>query len=52
FESYGLAYSLKRDYEDKDKDKDPLAGSDQRLKKQKTSKDAEPSKGSKSKESI
>ncbi|GJU67325.1 uncharacterized mitochondrial protein-like protein [Tanacetum coccineum] len=51
FESYGKAYSLKRDHEDKDKDEDPPAGSDQGLKKRKTSKDAEPSKGSKSKES-
>ncbi|GJX55955.1 retrovirus-related pol polyprotein from transposon TNT 1-94 [Tanacetum coccineum] len=51
FESYGKAYSLKRDREDKDKDEDLPAGSDQGLKKQKTSKDAEPSKGSKSKES-
>ncbi|GKA38999.1 hypothetical protein Tco_0731550 [Tanacetum coccineum] len=44
-------YSLKRDCEDKDKDEDPPAGSDQGLKKRKTSKDVEPSKGSKSKES-
>ncbi|GKE87267.1 hypothetical protein Tco_1564742, partial [Tanacetum coccineum] len=51
FESYGKVYSLKRDREDKDKDEDPPAGSDQGLKKQKTSKDAEPSRGSKSKES-
>ncbi|GKB19170.1 hypothetical protein Tco_0853093 [Tanacetum coccineum] len=51
FESYGKAYSLKRDREGKDKDEDPPAGSDQGLKKRKTSKDAEPSKGSKSKES-
>ncbi|GKC13590.1 hypothetical protein Tco_1010372, partial [Tanacetum coccineum] len=51
FESYGKAYSLKRDREDKDKDEDLPARSDQGLKKQKTSKDAEPSKGSKSKES-
>nr|GEW38789.1 hypothetical protein [Tanacetum cinerariifolium] len=40
-----------RDREDKEKDEDPPAGSDQGLKKQKTSKDAEPSRGSKSKES-
>nr|GFC68439.1 hypothetical protein [Tanacetum cinerariifolium] len=33
FESYGKAYSLKRDHEDKDKDEDPHAGSDQGLKK-------------------
>ncbi|GJV08713.1 hypothetical protein Tco_1346369 [Tanacetum coccineum] len=51
FESYGKAYSLKRDREDKDKDKDPPAGSNQGLKRRKTSKDVEPSKGSKSKES-
>ncbi|GKE72093.1 hypothetical protein Tco_1534134, partial [Tanacetum coccineum] len=51
FSSYGKAYSLKRDRKDKDKDEDPPAGSDQGLKKWKTSKDAEPSKGSKSKES-
>ncbi|GJY65718.1 hypothetical protein Tco_0467956 [Tanacetum coccineum] len=43
--------ALKRDHEDKDKDEDPPAGSDQLLKRRKTSKDAEPSKGSKSKES-
>ncbi|GJT46084.1 hypothetical protein Tco_0954799 [Tanacetum coccineum] len=29
FESYGKTYSLKKDREDKDKDEDPLAGSDQ-----------------------
>nr|GEV97925.1 hypothetical protein [Tanacetum cinerariifolium] len=40
-----------RDHEDKDKDEDPPAGSDQGLKKWKTIKDVEPSKGSKSKES-
>ncbi|GJX99458.1 hypothetical protein Tco_0356477 [Tanacetum coccineum] len=51
FESYGKAYSLKRDREDKDKDEDPPAGSSQGLKRRKTSKDAEPSKGLKSKES-
>ncbi|GJZ93631.1 hypothetical protein Tco_0665834 [Tanacetum coccineum] len=48
---FGKVYSLKRDREDKDKDEDPLAGSDQGLKKQKTSKDVEPSRGSKSQES-
>ncbi|GJU54000.1 hypothetical protein Tco_1227714 [Tanacetum coccineum] len=51
FESYGKTYSLKRDREDNEKDKDPLAESDQGLKRRKTSKDVEPSKGSKSKES-
>ncbi|GKB11118.1 hypothetical protein Tco_0845041 [Tanacetum coccineum] len=49
FDSYGKAYSLKRSREDKDKDEDPPAGPDQVLKK--TSKDVEPSRGSKSKES-
>nr|GEZ14444.1 hypothetical protein [Tanacetum cinerariifolium] len=50
FESYGKTYSLKRDRKDKDKDEDPPAGSDQGLKKQKTRKDVEPPKGSKSKD--
>ncbi|GJU62724.1 hypothetical protein Tco_1244559 [Tanacetum coccineum] len=36
FDSYGKSYSLKRGREDKDKDKDPSAGSDQGLKKRKT----------------
>ncbi|GKC31687.1 hypothetical protein Tco_1038981, partial [Tanacetum coccineum] len=44
-------YSLKRGREDKDKDEDPPTGSDQGMKRLKTSKDAESSKGSKSKES-
>ncbi|GJS33881.1 hypothetical protein Tco_0532263, partial [Tanacetum coccineum] len=46
-------YSLKRGREDKDKDKDedPPPGLDQRFKKRNTSKDVEPSRGSKSKES-
>ncbi|GJV66499.1 hypothetical protein Tco_1482008 [Tanacetum coccineum] len=51
FDSYGKVYSLKRGREDKDKDEDPPAGSDQGLKKRKTSKDVKPPKGSKSKES-
>ncbi|GKF86751.1 hypothetical protein Tco_0254578, partial [Tanacetum coccineum] len=51
FSSYGNVYSLKRDREDEDKDEDPPAGSNQWLKKRKTSKDIEPLKGSKSKES-
>ncbi|GJX20063.1 hypothetical protein Tco_0222740 [Tanacetum coccineum] len=50
FSSYGNVYSLKRDCDDKDKDEDAFAGSDRGLKKRKTSKDAEPSKGLKSKE--
>ncbi|GKB90176.1 hypothetical protein Tco_0962448, partial [Tanacetum coccineum] len=40
FDSYGKAYSLKKSREDKDKDEDPPAGSDQGLKKRKTSKDS------------
>ncbi|GJV06996.1 hypothetical protein Tco_1344652 [Tanacetum coccineum] len=51
FESYGKEYSLKRGRKDKDKDEDPPAGSDQGLKRRKTSKDVEPSKGPKLKES-
>ncbi|GKC44784.1 hypothetical protein Tco_1062506 [Tanacetum coccineum] len=51
FQSYGKAYSLKRGHEDKDKDEDPPVGSDQGMKRRKTSKDVESSKGSKSKES-
>nr|GEX29861.1 hypothetical protein [Tanacetum cinerariifolium] len=45
------AYSLNRERKDKDKDEDRFAGSHQGLKRQKTSKDTEPPKGSKSKES-
>ncbi|GJX49170.1 hypothetical protein Tco_0276015 [Tanacetum coccineum] len=51
FSTYDKVYSLKRSRKDKDKDKDPFAGSDQGLKKRKTSKDAESTKGLKSKES-
>nr|GEZ43656.1 hypothetical protein [Tanacetum cinerariifolium] len=51
FESYEKAYSLKKGCYDKDKDEDPPPGSDQGLKKQKTSKDTKPPKGSKSKDS-
>ncbi|GJU98972.1 hypothetical protein Tco_1328243 [Tanacetum coccineum] len=43
-------YSLKRSRKYKDKDEDPSAGSDRWLKKRKTSKDAEPTKGPKTKE--
>ncbi|GKE01290.1 hypothetical protein Tco_1389273, partial [Tanacetum coccineum] len=50
FDSYGKAYYLKRGRKDKDKDEDSPAGSDHGLKKRKTSKDAEPPRGSKSKE--
>nr|GEV15070.1 hypothetical protein [Tanacetum cinerariifolium] len=49
--TYDKVYSLKRSQKYKDKDKDPSAGSDWRLKKRKTSKDAEPTKGPKAKES-
>nr|GEW55061.1 hypothetical protein [Tanacetum cinerariifolium] len=51
FSTYDKAYSLKRSREDKDNDEDPSAGSDRRLKKRKTSKDIEPTKGLKTKES-
>nr|GEX48899.1 hypothetical protein [Tanacetum cinerariifolium] len=51
FSTYDKVYSLKRSQKDKDKDEDPFAGSDQKLKKRKTSKDAEPTKGSKAKDS-
>ncbi|GJS24496.1 hypothetical protein Tco_0453128 [Tanacetum coccineum] len=51
FESHGKAYLLNRYHEDKDKDEDPPTGSDQRLKRRKTIKDIEPSKGPKSKKS-
>ncbi|GKG38524.1 hypothetical protein Tco_0460236, partial [Tanacetum coccineum] len=51
FLSYGNIYSLKTDCDDKDKDEDPFAGLDRGLKKQKTSKDDQPPKGSKLKES-
>nr|GEU55852.1 hypothetical protein [Tanacetum cinerariifolium] len=42
FLTYDKVYSLKRSQKEKDKDEDPSAGSDRRLKKRKTSKDAEP----------
>ncbi|GJX40891.1 hypothetical protein Tco_0255881 [Tanacetum coccineum] len=46
-------YSLKRDREDKDKDEDPPAGSDQGLKKRKTSKELNHQKASaQAKESV
>ncbi|GJZ52192.1 hypothetical protein Tco_0606707 [Tanacetum coccineum] len=40
-----LLDKLEKSHEDKDKDEDPSAGSDQGLKKKKTSKDAKPSSG-------
>ncbi|GJW31448.1 hypothetical protein Tco_0051480 [Tanacetum coccineum] len=51
FSTYGKVYWLKRSQKDKDKDEDPCAGSDRGLKKRKTSKDVEPTKGPKAKES-
>nr|GEV91009.1 hypothetical protein [Tanacetum cinerariifolium] len=51
FSTYDKVYSLKRSRKDKDKDEDPFAGSDRELKKRKTSKDVEPTKGPKTKES-
>ncbi|GKC73899.1 hypothetical protein Tco_1119782 [Tanacetum coccineum] len=51
FSTYDKVYSLKRSQKDKDKDEEPSTGSDQGLKKRKTSKDAEPTKGPKAKES-
>ncbi|GJX22617.1 hypothetical protein Tco_0227062 [Tanacetum coccineum] len=51
FSTYDKVYSLKRSRKDKDKDEDPSAGSDRVLKKRKTSKDAEPTKGPKAKKS-
>ncbi|GJT18827.1 hypothetical protein Tco_0877533 [Tanacetum coccineum] len=51
FSTYDKVYSLKRSQKYKDKNEDPSVGSDRRLKKRKTSKDAEPTKGPKAKES-
>nr|GEV55773.1 hypothetical protein [Tanacetum cinerariifolium] len=49
--TYGDVVTLKRGRYDQDKDEDPSAGSDRGMKRRKSSKDVEPSKGSKSKES-
>nr|GEW05060.1 integrase, catalytic region, zinc finger, CCHC-type, peptidase aspartic, catalytic [Tanacetum cinerariifolium] len=51
FTSYGDVVTLKRGRGDQDKDEDPFAGSNRGTKRRKSSKDVEPSKGSKSKES-
>ncbi|GKA68548.1 hypothetical protein Tco_0768465, partial [Tanacetum coccineum] len=51
FSTYDKVYSLKRSRKDKDKDEDPSTESDRGLKKRKTSKDAEPTKGPKAKKS-
>nr|GEU90730.1 hypothetical protein [Tanacetum cinerariifolium] len=50
FESHGEVFSLKRSRDDKDKDRDPSAGSDRGEKRRKSSKDAESSRDSKYKE--
>nr|GEV93615.1 retrovirus-related Pol polyprotein from transposon TNT 1-94 [Tanacetum cinerariifolium] len=50
FESYGEVFLLKRSRDDKDKDQDPSAGSDRWTKRRKSSKDAESSRDSRSKE--
>nr|GEW14620.1 hypothetical protein [Tanacetum cinerariifolium]GEW40464.1 hypothetical protein [Tanacetum cinerariifolium] len=50
-ESYLAGLEHRRSRTDKDKDKDPSTGSDRWLKKRETSKDAEPTKGPKAKES-
>ncbi|GJT50357.1 hypothetical protein Tco_0976514 [Tanacetum coccineum] len=50
FDTYGEAYSLKRDRDEKDKDEDPSARPDRGEKRRKTDKDATPSKDPKSKE--
>nr|GEV22315.1 hypothetical protein [Tanacetum cinerariifolium] len=49
--SYGDVVTLKRGRDDQGKDEDPFAGSDRGRKRRNSSKDVEPSKGSKSKES-
>ncbi|GKB16323.1 hypothetical protein Tco_0850246 [Tanacetum coccineum] len=51
FSTYDKVYLLKRSRKDKDKDEDPSARSDRGLKKRKTIKDTEPTKGPKAKES-
>ncbi|GJV16898.1 hypothetical protein Tco_1362221 [Tanacetum coccineum] len=50
FDSYGEVFSLKRSQEDRDKDRDPFAGSDRVTKRRKSSKDAVSSRDSRSKE--
>ncbi|GKC92106.1 hypothetical protein Tco_1157548, partial [Tanacetum coccineum] len=51
FDTYGEAYSLKRDRDDKDKDEDPSVGSDRGKKRRKSGKEAEPSQEPKSRSS-
>ncbi|GJZ53570.1 hypothetical protein Tco_0608455, partial [Tanacetum coccineum] len=50
FDSYGEVFLVKRGRDEKDKDQDPSAGSDQGTKRRKTSKEGESSKDSRSKE--
>ncbi|GJS73407.1 retrovirus-related pol polyprotein from transposon TNT 1-94 [Tanacetum coccineum] len=50
FDSYGEVFSLKRSRDERDKDRDPSAGSDRGTKRRKSSKDAESYKDSRSKE--
>ncbi|GKE37201.1 hypothetical protein Tco_1460606, partial [Tanacetum coccineum] len=50
FESYGKVFLLKRSRDERDKDRDPFAGSDRGTKRRKLSKDVESSRDSKSKE--
>ncbi|GJV55196.1 hypothetical protein Tco_1456201 [Tanacetum coccineum] len=50
FDSYGEVFSLKRSRDEKDKDRDPSAGSDRGTKRRKSSKDVESSRDSRSKE--
>ncbi|GJW28919.1 putative ribonuclease H-like domain-containing protein [Tanacetum coccineum] len=50
FSTYGKVYSLKRSQKDKDNDEDSSTESDRGLKKRKTNKDAEPTKGLKDQE--
>ncbi|GJZ71874.1 hypothetical protein Tco_0635725 [Tanacetum coccineum] len=52
FTTYDKVYSLKRSRKDKDKDEGPSARSDRGFNKRKTSTDAEPTKGPKTKEST
>ncbi|GJU09839.1 hypothetical protein Tco_1132235 [Tanacetum coccineum] len=51
FSIYDKVYSLKRSRKDKDKNEDPFIRSDRELKKRKTNKDVELTKGHKAKES-
>nr|GEV19530.1 hypothetical protein [Tanacetum cinerariifolium] len=50
--SFLIALKHQECYDDKDKDEDPFAGSDRRIKRRKTSKDTEPTTGPKTKDSM